>query len=83
MNKDNQESFIKIGKTFRDLKIRFKSSLPYNYEVIDLLVYPNAKEAYYKELELLKKFKHLKYQPLIEFDGQSECFSMEILNELL
>lgn len=71
------ESFYKIGKTFLKLKGRFtcKTTMPYQYEVTKLF---ESDDPYYicdLEHELHRKSHANRYQPLIPFNGQYECFS--------
>lgn len=82
---DNEE-FYKIGRTFTTTKHRFRRNrlMPYNYEIIKELIFDNAKDAFYKEMELKNKNKKFKYIPNIKFEGMYECFYKIILkNELV
>lgn len=73
---NEEEEFYKIGRTFRRTKDRFgaKRRMPYNYEIINELIFDNAKDAYNKETELKKLNKKHKYIPKNSFFGQHECF---------
>ncbi len=79
---DKNESFIKIGKSYRKIKERFKSyswNLPYEFSVVTTI--PGSYEYVYKqEKVLLSQFSHLKYRPLKKFHGYNECFKLEILS---
>jgi len=70
---NNDESFIKIGITSREINLRF-NSIPYKYEVIKII---KGESAYIYDLELRTKkmFKKYKYNPLIEFKGRTECYN--------
>ena len=48
--------------------------MPYNYEIINELIFDNAKDAYNKETELKRLNKKHKYIPKNSFFGQNECF---------
>jgi len=70
---NNDESFIKIGITSREINLRF-NSIPYEYEVIKII---KGESAYIYDLELRTKkmFKKYRYNPLIEFKGRTECYN--------
>lgn len=87
---NSTESFIKIGKTFRNISDRFKNkvTMPYNWE---LLHTKEGSAEYIRDLEKVfhSKLKPNKYLPNIAFGGQFECFTntsisdiQDILNEL-
>ena len=70
---NDQESFYKVGITSRkDIFSRF-SSIPYNCELICAYSHPSSTFVFDLERKLLKL--GIKYQPLIEFGGCSECIS--------
>jgi len=73
---DNEE-FYKIGRMFTTTKHRFraKSIMPYNYEVVEEIVFGNAKDAFNKETELKRINRKSKKLPSIKFNGSQECFS--------
>lgn len=72
---NDTESFIKIGIT-ADLKDRFRK-FPYSVEKFHII--ENTPEYIWdKEKELHRCFKKEKYKPLISFDGQTECFTLNI-----
>lgn len=79
----NTESFIKIGRTFKELKNRFcsKLSMPYSYEVISEIS-DNPFRVFKLENKLKKICKEFSYIPLNKFSGQYECFTPDCL-ELL
>lgn len=67
---DENESFYKVGITCRNIATRFKSVLPYNYDVVheeSMTLY----EAHLKEQELLSSLTH--YTPNKNFPGWTEC----------
>lgn len=81
---NKNENFIKIGSTSRTIRKRFsnRQSLPYSYEVIKE-INGSPDFVYDKERELHKKFRECKYIPLIIFRGQTECFNISILQDIL
>ena len=81
---NNNESFIKIGKTFKEVKQRFssKNKLPYYFFVLQELEFSSALACCECEDFLHKKYKQFKYKPCIKFQGHTECFSSELLNVL-
>lgn len=42
----------------------------------------SIKTAYKLEAEYIEKFKDYKYIPSVNFEGSTECFSKNIINEL-
>ena len=79
---NDNENFIKIGRTFTTLEKRLKN-IPYSYNIIKIFS-GNIQEIYNLEIELHKKFKNECYKPNIKFRGMTECFTKNILkNELL
>lgn len=83
---NENEEFIKIGKTFLPIGKRFKTVKNfYNIEVINLIETKNEKDAgdiYDLETILHRKFVNYRYSPLIDFGGKTECFSTKILKYL-
>ena len=89
---DNEE-FIKIGRTFSKLNKRFEgtSKLPYSYEIIYIKEFSNQQTITNNSIEccefeknLHKKLKSFKYNPLLKFNGYTECFnndSLELIKE--
>lgn len=73
---NDSEEFYKIGITSNTVKHRFSSSrsLPYHYDIVREI--KNCPIVIYDtENEILRKFIDDKYEPLIDFAGQTECFS--------
>jgi len=82
-NKD-EETFYKIGKTFRELSERFnKNNMPYDYE--ELYLYSSdASTIWDLEEKLHKKYKKYKHKVGILFNGYSECYKMSLpINEII
>ena len=75
---DDEEHFIKIGRTFKKLNKRFKQkrSLPYKYKVINIQE-ANAEYIFNLERKLKNKLKEYKYIPQKKFNGMYECFNIE------
>ena len=73
---NDEEEFYKIGKTFQLIKRRFhaKKEMPYNYEVIKLII-GEAIEITDLEAQLKRVNKKHSYLPKIKFHGMYECFS--------
>ena len=67
------ESFVKIGMTTKDVKQRFVR-FPYEYEIIKVI---EGDSGYIFDLEnkTKKLFKKYKYTPLINFKGETECYT--------
>lgn len=70
------ESFYKIGITSNSVNRRFYNNrtMPYNFKIVDE-IYTNLYEAVYLEDTLHNNNKEYSYNPLIKFEGYTECFS--------
>lgn len=81
---NENENFLKIGRTSRSVRKRFngKKSMPYSYEVINKIE-GTPEFIFDKERQLHKLYEQFKYTPLIEFPGQKECFNISILQDIL
>lgn len=81
---NNDEEFIKVGKTFISIAKRFytKLQMPYNYQIIEHR-FGTAREISKAEKEIHANFKSLKYVPSTHFNGKQECFSIAALPKLL
>lgn len=79
---NHNEEFIKVGKTFNSLSSRFysKFEMPYQYEVVKIFIFEDGISCSEHEYNLHKRLNKYKYFPLISFQGESECFSLECLN---
>lgn len=73
---NESESFYKIGITSRGINKRFskKGKIPYKYEIIHE-VHRDSESVYNLEKKLLRNLANHSYQPLIPFNGQTECIS--------
>jgi hypothetical protein len=72
----DDESFYKIGRTYRLVKHRFLG-IPYSYEVIHTVSHDDPKIIFDLENHLKRTFKAHKYKPLKPFGGQHECFKFD------
>lgn len=82
---NDTEYFYKIGRTFTTTRHRFsgKYNMPYNYEIIEEIIFDNARDCFNKEWQLKRTHKEYKIIPKIHFKGRYECFSkinFDILN---
>lgn len=75
------EEFLKIGKTSVGIKQRFRSCMPYSYEVIKI-IQGSPDFVWDKEIELQRLYKNNSYISKIWFGGQTECFNISILSDL-
>lgn len=79
---NENESFIKIGRTYTSINNRFvKHFMPYNFEVLDVVT-GSGSEIFKMEIEIKSKLREFRYVPLIKFSGMYECFNMDVLKEL-
>ena len=73
---NDTESFYKVGITSLSIIERYRktSSLPYDYDVIHEIQLDPSK-VYDSENDILRTFSKYSYKPLLDFAGQTECFS--------
>jgi len=73
---NEEETFYKIGRTFREIKKRFecKNTMPYNYNIL-YVVEGSAEKIFNYETYLKQQHREYKYTPNIPFNGMYECFS--------
>lgn len=71
---NDDEVFLKVGKTFTCIKQRFcnNDDMPYNYEVLGIWQH-NAYAISTIESIVKAKFKKYKYTPSLKFKGMHEC----------
>lgn len=76
---NEEESFIKIGRTLRSIKDRFlrPSVMPYKYELIAQF-FGSSDEMFNLEIKLHRMNKDFRYIPKIKFPGSRECFTKYI-----
>lgn len=77
---NDEESFIKIGRTFMKMKNRFRR-MHYNIEVLKLFIFESADDAYNTENEIKRKLKVDRYTPINPFGGDKECYNLSILKD--
>lgn len=77
---NDQERFIKIGVTTKNVRNRFsdKSEMPYEYTILRESKYANTQAAYSLETELLKFTKTAMYYPELNFSGRTETRTLNI-----
>jgi hypothetical protein len=71
---DENEEFLKIGKTFLSVDKRYtKNNLPYNRETL-YLIHGEAGEIYDLEAEIHSTLKEYRYFVKNKFQGHTECY---------
>jgi hypothetical protein len=79
---DNEtgERFYKIGRTFIDVRGRFKgrNNMPYQYNIMYIIELDDPKRICELEQEYKNKHKEFIYTPSKKFAGMYECFSQLI-----
>ena len=82
---NDEERFIKLGVTSRNINVRFKDNydMPYNYEILREFKYANITASDAIETELLKLTKSAIYTPKLKFSGQFEARNLNIKKEVL
>ena len=82
---DNNENFIKIGRTYKLIHKRFGNgltkALPYNYNILCTIA-GDPEFIFNLENKLHNDFKNFKYSPSKYFGGNTECFSLDILDTI-
>lgn len=76
---NEEEEFLKVGITKRDIKSRFTTSVPYLKETLVDVTMPLV-DAYYIERIVLDQFG--KYTPQKHFGGKNECFHVNHEKEI-
>ena len=74
------EQFIKIGKTFLTVQRRMVQ-LPYRWELL-AYVSGSADEISKLERDMHKMYQQYKYWPAKSFGGQTECFTLALLDNV-
>ena len=76
----DEEKFLKIGITKRDLTKRFNEIIKQKYQIELLFAYKNTlPEIKRTEDQLKKTFKKYRYVPLKSFGGATECYNLSLL----
>lgn len=75
---NNDERFLKIGITSKDVETRFggDKKLPYDYTIIKTISSESSSFIWDEEIKLKRKFKKYQYIPKIKFKGYTECFDL-------
>lgn len=76
---NEDERFIKLGVTTRNVKVRFKDNydMPYNYKILREFRYANIDAAFAIETTMLKLTKTARYSPKINFNGRTETRTID------
>ena len=81
---DEDEEFYKIGRTYLNVKKRFKNgsllAMPYIYEIVKIIE-GDSRYIYDLEVSLHNKHSEFSYIPLKEFNGMHECYLKILENE--
>lgn len=74
---NENEVFIKVGRTRRSIKKRYgsKKDMPYNYEILRIIKSKNADYIFDLENRVKRFFKERGYIPRTSFGGETECFT--------
>lgn len=80
---NDNESFIKIGRTFQKISKRFTYGMKFPYKYDILYCCENSPYKIYNlETKLKREYKSFKMIPSIPFCGMQECFSMDLLPKI-
>jgi hypothetical protein len=79
---NNDELFIKVGITSVGIKSRYRRMKNYEYNIL-YEICKDCEEVFDLEKLIIKKYKENKYMPKLKLEGKSECFNINIKNELL
>jgi hypothetical protein len=79
---NNDEKFIKIGITSKNVNYRYRLEKKYKYEVIKLYE-DSASKIFDLEKLFLKVFENYKYKPNLPFEGKNECFNINSINKII
>lgn len=82
---NDTELFFKIGITSKSVQLRFKDirKMPYQYTEL-FTISGESDDIYNLEKKLHAKLKQARYNPIIDFNGKTECFStIEPIKEFL
>lgn len=79
---DENEKFIKIGRTYQSINSRFrtKGMLPYKYNIVREFT-GNPEDMFELEWNLKSKYSKQKYVPMKNFNGMHECFDINLTIE--
>lgn len=74
---NEEENFIKVGRTFNTVFRRFQAVIPYQYKILHEISSSDADTIYDLENKIHHQLrrKALSYTPRISFKGEGECFT--------
>ncbi len=80
-----EETFYKIGRTYREISARIKDFRlsGYGCEILHVMSSEDSRAIYDLETQLRRRYKHLKYLPKIDFGGKHECFSELPISDII
>lgn len=83
--KSDAENFIKIGLTTKSIDRRFKDvKVSTGYTITKIIeVRDNLFNVWNKEQGVIRTFYNNKYQPLIPFKGDTECFAIKCKEDII
>lgn len=80
---DNNERFIKIGRTFKTVKKRFEGKIPYKIISINEIIFSTHIEAFNFETLVKQILKDYRYTPTKKFGGMYECYDYKYKDIIL
>lgn len=80
---NQNEEFLKVGKTCKTITNRFngKDYSDYEIEILQVIESTHLEVALTEDKILNEYYERYKHIPKIKFGGHTECFRMELLNE--
>jgi len=85
---NSQELFIKVGITTRNVIQRngngryWKTNMPYKHSIL-AEIKGNSEWCFDTEKKIERKYNDFKYKPLLYFNGLTECYNYNILDNVL
>lgn len=80
---DDNERFVKIGRTFKTIKKRFEGKLPYKFISLKEISFNTHSEAFEFEVMIKNLIKTYSYTPLKKFGGRYECYDINFKDKIL
>ena len=82
---NEEESFIKIGRTLRTVKKRYssRSEMPYNFKILKEVRNLDSDFIFDLEIKYKRKFKQFSYTPKNYFGGITECYSVSVKDKII
>lgn len=78
---NEEESFLKVGVTSKNVNNRYKNLKNYKYEKL-IEINADSETISGIETRVLKKYKSHKYTPKFKFEGSTECFELIVKEKL-